>query len=102
MAGETLYTRCTGCHSPAYNRTGPKHCGISGRAAGGVKGFNYTQALKNSGITWTRDTLNQFLLSPFTMIPGTSMGFIGISSPEERSQLVSYLMHLNEGNEQCN
>ncbi|MBL4711816.1 MAG: c-type cytochrome [Gammaproteobacteria bacterium] len=100
--GKRIYTQCTGCHSPDYNRTGPKHCGILGRAAGGVKNFEYTKAMSNSGIIWTSATLNQFLLSPFNTVPGTSMGFSGIASERERQQLIAYLSQLDERNALCN
>jgi cytochrome c len=100
-AGEHLYTQCTGCHAPDYNRTGPKHCGISGRAAGGVETFSYTNAMKNSGIIWNRESLNEFLISPFKMIPGTSMGFAGIDSERERQQLITYMIQLDENNPLC-
>ncbi|MFK5983932.1 MAG: c-type cytochrome [Pseudomonadota bacterium] len=100
-AGERIYTRCTGCHAPDYNRTGPKHCGILGRIAGGVKNFEYTKAMSNSGIIWTNETLDEFLTSPFNMIPGTSMGFVGIASKQERQQLIAYLSQLDEKNSLC-
>ncbi len=100
-AGERIYTQCTGCHAPDYNRTGPKHCGISGRSAGGVKKFNYTDAMKNSGIIWTRALLDQFLTSPFKMVPGTSMGFVGVASEQERQQLITYMLQLDENNLLC-
>jgi cytochrome c len=100
-AGERIYTQCTGCHAPDYNRTGPKHCGILGRAAGGVKKFEYTKAMLNSGIIWTNETLDEFLTSPFNMIPGTSMGFVGIASKQERQQLIAYLSQLDEKNSLC-
>ena len=99
--GERIYIQCTGCHAADYNRTGPKHCGISGRLAGGVKNFNYTDVMKNSGIIWTRKSLNQFLTSPFKMVPGTSMGFAGISSEQERQQLITYMLQLDENNFLC-
>lgn len=101
-AGERIYTQCTGCHAPDYNRTGPKHCGILGRAAGGVENFEYTKAMANSGIIWTSETLDEFLISPFAMIPGTSMGFVGISSVQKRQQLIAYLSQLDEKNALCN
>ena len=99
--GERIYTQCTGCHAPDYNRTGPKHCGIIGRAAGGVKNFEYTKAMTESGIIWTSETLDEFLISPFNMIPGTSMGFVGISSKQERQQLINYLSQLDKNNAIC-
>ncbi len=101
-SGEYLYAQCIGCHSPDYNRTGPKHCGILGRVAGGVKDFEYTKAMSNSDIIWTSETLNKFLTSPFSMVSGTSMGFVGISSALERQQLIAYLSQLDEKNALCN
>lgn len=101
-AGKRIYTQCTGCHAPDYNRTGPMHCGLIGRAAGGVKNFEYTKAMMDSDIVWTRETLDKFLKSPFRMIPGTSMGFTGVSSELERRQLIEYLSQLDENNPICN
>ncbi len=102
VAEERVYAKCIGCHSPAYHRTGPKHCGLLGRQAGSQADFTYTTALKNSGIVWTTETLNHFLKAPLEMVPGTSMGFSGISSSTERSQLIRYLSRLNEDNPLCN
>lgn len=69
---------------------------------GGVKDFEYTKAMKNSDIIWTSDSLDKFLISPFRMVPGTSMGFVGISSALERQQLIAYLSQLDENNALCN
>ena len=33
-AGEAIYSRCAACHALAYDRTGPRHCGLFGRRAG--------------------------------------------------------------------
>ena len=35
--GEHLYQSCVGCHSPSYNRTGPKRCFLFGRKVGTQK-----------------------------------------------------------------
>ncbi|HEX7417437.1 MAG TPA: hypothetical protein VF315_05210, partial [Steroidobacteraceae bacterium] len=40
-AGQEIYARCIACHALAYDRTGPRHCGLLGRRAGSVKGFGY-------------------------------------------------------------
>jgi len=101
IAGERVYTRCTGCHSPEYHRAGPSHCGLLGRNAGSIAGYEFTPAMKNSGIIWTTDTLNQFLKAPLDMIPGTSMGFFGIPSNKERIQLIAFLATLNEKSPLC-
>ena len=100
-AGMRIYIQCTGCHAPDYNRTGPKHCGLLGRAAGGVSNFDYTQVMSESGIIWTKETLDQFLHSPLTFIPGTSMGFAGIPSAQARQQLIAYLSQLDNNNAIC-
>ncbi|MEO7159148.1 MAG: cytochrome c family protein, partial [Polaromonas sp.] len=48
VRGEQLYARCIACHALAYDRVGPRHCGLLGRRAGSVPGFAYSPAMKNS------------------------------------------------------
>lgn len=90
-AGEAVYTRCLACHALAYDRTGPRHCGLFGRRAGSVKGFNYSAAMKQSNIVWNAKTLDLFLTNPTKVVPGTTMGYAGIESGKERSDLITYL-----------
>lgn len=97
--GEAVYSRCLACHALAYDRTGPHHCGLFGRKAGSVEGFTYSAAMKNSKIVWDEKTLNWFLTSPMTAIPGTSMGYAGIPDPQERADLIAYLKKANAGPE---
>ena len=99
--GERLYVQCSGCHAPDYNRTGPLHCGLLGRKAGAVKEFVYTKAMKDSGIIWSKKSLDKFLTSPLKMIQGTSMGFSGIASAQQRQQLIAYLSQLDNDNAIC-
>src|SRR5690606_8096751 len=70
--GEEIYGRCLACHALAYNRTGPRHCGLLGRRAGSVPGYSYSQAMKQSGIIWNEQTLDVFLKNPMAAVPGTS------------------------------
>lgn len=95
LRGETVYTRCLACHALAYDRTGPKHCGLFGRKAGSVPGFSYSQAMKNANIVWDEVTLNAFLTAPLRMVPGTSMGYAGIADSQERNDLIAYLKQEN-------
>jgi len=89
--GAEIYeSHCGACHSLDANRIGPKHRGVFGRKAGAVPGFNYTRALKSSGIVWTADTLNRWLGGPAKMVPGTAMGFV-LSSPQDRADVIAYL-----------
>lgn len=50
VRGEQVYTRCFACHALEHDRTGPRHCGLFGRKAGSVPGFDYSDAMKKSGI----------------------------------------------------
>jgi cytochrome c len=90
-AGEAIYSRCAACHALAYDRTGPRHCGLLGRRAGTVPGFDYSDAMKKSGIVWNEATLDRFLADPLRTVPGTAMGYAGIEDPTERADLIAYL-----------
>jgi cytochrome c len=89
--GEQIYARCAACHSMSMDRTGPRHCGLLGRRAGAVPGFVYSEAMRQSGIVWTVATLDRFLANPLKAMPGTAMGYAGVSDPKERADLVAFL-----------
>jgi cytochrome c len=91
VKGEQIYHRCQGCHSVDRNRIGPMHKGLFGRQAGSVPGFAYSDAMKNSGIVWNEQTLDQFLEDPRKMVPGTKMTYAGVKSAQERADLIAYL-----------
>ena len=94
--GEAIYSRCQACHAFASDRTGPRHCGLFGRRAGSVKGFDYSEAMKRSKIVWNEKTLDRFLASPLTAVPGTAMGYAGVTDSKERTDLIAYLKQANE------
>ena len=98
-AGEAVYERCVACHSLARDRTGPRHCGLFGRRAGAVRDFDYSAAMKHSGIVWNERSLDRFLAAPTRVIPGTSMGYSGIADPAERANLIAYLRQAGESAE---
>ncbi|HVL09747.1 MAG TPA: c-type cytochrome [Burkholderiaceae bacterium] len=89
--GAAIYERCIACHAFEYDRTGPRHCGLFGRRAGTVPGFQYSAAMRQSNIVWNEKTLDVFLKSPMTAVPGTSMGYAGIADAGEREALIGYL-----------
>ena len=90
-AGEALYARCAACHALAYDRVGPRHCGILGRRAGSVAGFDYSEPMKKSGIVWSAKTLDRFIADPLQTVPGTTMTYAGVADPKERADLIAYL-----------
>jgi cytochrome c len=89
--GEKIYARCAACHALAYDRVGPRHCGLLGRKAGGVPDFDYSPAMKSSGIVWNAKTLDRFLAAPLKRVPGTTMTYAGIPDARERADLIAYL-----------
>ena len=99
QAGEAIYARCLGCHALAYDRTGPRHCGLFGRRAGSVKDFPYSDAMKRSNTIWSAKTLDRFLANPLKAVPGTAMGYAGVTDRKERADLIAYLEQANASTE---
>ena len=91
LRGETIYHKCQGCHSLDRNRVGPKHMGLFGRQAGSLADFDYSAAMKNSGIVWSEQTLDSFLADPRGVVPGTKMTYAGIKNAQDRADLIAYL-----------
>jgi cytochrome c len=89
--GEQLYARCAACHALDYDRVGPRHCGLLGRRAGAVPGFEYSPAMKRSKLVWNKETLDRFLADPPKAVPGTTMTYAGVEDPKERADLIAYL-----------
>lgn len=93
--GEKIFKRsCSACHIATKDgpkRLGPSLFGVAGRKAGSVEGFRYSEANKNSGVTWTPDVLDKYLIDPKKYIPGTSMAFAGVKKDDERANVVAYL-----------
>jgi cytochrome c len=93
-AGETSFKKCLPCHrigEGAKNLVGPELNGLEGRKSGSADGYSYTEANKNSGITWDEAQFKEYITNPRTKIPGTKMVFAGISSENERNNLWAYL-----------
>jgi len=90
-AGEAIYSRCAACHALEYDRTGPRHCGLLGRRAGALPGFDYSEAMRRSRIVWSEATLDRFLADPLGAVPGTTMGYGGVRDKKERADLIAYL-----------
>ncbi len=85
--------KCAICHTveAGKNKIGPSLAGIVGRKAGSVEGFHYSEANKNSGLTWDEATLDTYLNSPKDVVKGTTMAFPGLKDAQERADLIAYL-----------
>jgi len=86
-------TQCGECHSvkAGKNRTGPSLFGVVGRGAGSVPGFRYSEAMKNSGLTWTDDELDAYLSDPRKVVPGGRMKYKGLADSGARADLIAFL-----------
>jgi len=91
--GAQAAVECWSCHDFYSTQTviGPGLLGVAGRRAASVEGFAYSDAMRRSGIVWTRRNLSAFLESPQTAIPGTSMVWRGVGDPEALFALVFYV-----------
>jgi len=47
--------------------------------------------MKSSGITWSDQTLYEYLIDPKKYISGTKMVFAGIKKDYDRTDLIAYL-----------
>lgn len=90
VRGEAVYQGCMDCHSLDENDVGPKHAGVFGRKAGAVPDYHYSDALKNSGIVWTEETLDKWLKDPEALVPGTKM-FYSVENAQDRADVIAFL-----------
>ncbi|MDB5457357.1 MAG: cytochrome [Caulobacter sp.] len=100
VAGATIFQgRCSACHGAGAIGTGaaPSLKGVYGRKAGAgsaaAKPFNYSPALKASGLGWDEASLNTFLTGPQKVVPGSRM-FLPVANPVERQNVIAYLYTL--------
>lgn len=94
-AGEATFKKwCQACHAAgggAKNKVGPLLNGLDGRKSGTVEDFKYTDANKDSGITWNEAAFLEYIKDPRAKIPGTKMVFSGLKNEQEAKGLWGYL-----------
>ena len=98
-AGELIFKqKCSVCHKigeGAKTLVGPELNGVVGRHSGSIEGFNYSEANKNSGLTWDAATLQTYLTNPKALVPGTKMIFPGLPNEADRTNIIAYLGQFN-------
>ncbi|SEG53003.1 c-type cytochrome [Marinobacterium lutimaris] len=96
-AGAAVFHQCEACHTldPAKNGFGPNLHGVVGREAGTVPRFAYSDALKNSGLTWNEENLRKWVADNEALVPGTRMRHVSVTDPVEQDYLIAFLKSLN-------
>src|SRR5262245_299258 len=100
-AGKNVFrAQCALCHSAEPNDNGgaqgPNLNGVLGRHAASAAGFSYTQPLKDSNLSWDAATLDRFLTSPTTVVPGSAM-VIALPKQDDRENVIAYFQALKDG-----
>jgi cytochrome c len=93
-AGKTSFNKCMVCHSigeGAKNKIGPELNGLDGRKSGTAPDYNYSDANKNSGVTWNEAQFKEYIRDPKAKIPGTKMAFAGIKNDKEVNDLWAFI-----------
>ena len=88
--GATVYRQCMICHSLDKNGIGPSHRNVFGRAAGSAPNYSYSAALKASNIVWNDMSLDQWLINPQALVPGTKMMF-SLDDAQDRADVIAFL-----------
>ncbi len=95
--GARLFLQCRACHAVGQSDpsgVGPNLWGVFGAKAGARPDFHYSPALSAAGLTWTPQNLDQWLVRPTAVVPGTTMAFQGVASAQARKDLIAYLATL--------
>jgi cytochrome c len=93
-AGEKVFAVCKACHQigeTAKIGIGPVLNGVIGRRAGTYPGYSYSDANKNSGLTWDEATFQEYIRDPKAKVPGTKMIYAGLKDEQKASDLLAYL-----------
>lgn len=97
-SGEKAFVVCRACHQigvTAKDAVGPVLNGVVGRAAGTEAGYNYSPAMKNSGLKWNDQTLQAYLANPQAVVKGTKMIFAGLKDPAKVDDVIAFLKTYN-------
>lgn len=92
--GERLFNQqCKACHTldqGGRNLVGPNLHGLFGRKAGSAD-YQYSDAMKKSGIIWDETALAGYLKDPKGKVPGTKMTYIGLRQEQQQQDMIAFL-----------
>ena len=97
-AGEKVFAVCRACHQVGENAkltVGPPLNGLIGRKAGSYPGYSYSDANKNSGLTWDEATFRDYIQNPRAKVPGTKMVYVGLKDEQKIKDLLAFLQQFD-------
>lgn len=99
-SGRTIAARqCGACHTfdqGGRNGVGPNLYGIVNRNHAQVEGFNYSAANRAlADKPWDYEALSAFLYAPARAMPGTRMAYAGMTSAQQRADVIAFLRTLS-------
>ena len=90
---------CPACHGVTKednSMVGPSLFGVVGRKAGTAPSLlGASENLKEYGVIWSAETLDEFLADPNAKVPGTPMAGV-LADPQQRADVIAYLSTLKE------
>ena len=99
--GGAFAKRCIACHTfeeGGANRVGPNLWGVVNRPVASVADYAYSDAMvaysEGGAKVWDYDTLGAYLENPRGVVPGTKMVFPGVTSEDDRANVIAYLRSL--------
>jgi len=97
--GKAVFRKCQSCHTVepgGKNGTGPNLNNIVGAAIGDHNGFKTSDSLKAVGGNWDYVKLDDYLENPKRLAPKGTMSFAGLKKPQERANVIKYLMSFTD------
>lgn len=101
-AGKKVFSKCASCHTAEKGgpaKVGPNLWGVVGGPKAHMEGFKYSGPMADrgkAGEKWTLQDLDTFLTNPKAFVPGTAMGFAGLSDPADRAAVSAYLNSMSD------
>jgi cytochrome c len=98
-AGEKVFAKCKACHQigeGAKNAVGPVLNGLMGRKTGSIEGYSYSDANRDSGLTWDEATFKEYIRNPKAKIPGTKMVFAGLQKDEDVDNIYAFIKQFDK------
>lgn len=109
-AGRIVFSqKCASCHTisadGAHGPKGPNLMGVIGRTAGSIAGWEFSPALRASGLefhprnkpmlVWTEEDVDKWLADPAVFVPGSRMD-LKMPNRVEREDVIAYLRTVSD------